>query len=442
MATKSMDVGGPQTQGTQAIHEKSNFVPCPSLTQSHWFSRYTSLTMPPGSLSKICEPTLKILAARELRQGNKSATGWAGEFTAAHPLRCEAFLFAADHGVAHSERVSAFPQEITGQMVANFLSGGAAMSILAQQRRIDLHVVDAGTCNTGNSISPTTKENPPAQQTKVPKNCPSQTLFYNWKDEFRNTFSLMDQDYFHGSESIAKQDAMLLDHHLWFFSKAQQFVKEQVERNQLDIVILGEMGIGNTTPASAISSLLLKESEDKLTGIGTGVGLEQRRNKAEVVKAACSRWKMQNEVASAQFSSSSANVTNAHQLLTGLGGFEFSCMAGAAIGAAKHGAVVLLDGFICTAAIAPFAATEPNFATWLMASHESAEPGHSKLLQFLNLSPFLRLGMRLGEGTGAALTLGLLQDGFALLQSMTTMQELSAPHDTNILQSRNETGIT
>jgi nicotinate-nucleotide--dimethylbenzimidazole phosphoribosyltransferase len=174
------------------------------------------------------------------------------------------------------------------------------------------------------------------------------------------------------------------------------------------------MGIGNTTPASALAAMITGRSVEACAGRGTGVDDLGLSRKIKVISEALGRARPvleQHERGSLSWS---------HALVQELGGAELTALAGAAWRAAERGVIVLLDGLIVTAAIAPFALADKTFAQWLMASHESAEPVHAALMAELDLQPLLRLGLRLGEGSGAALVAGLLQDADALLQTMAT----------------------
>jgi nicotinate-nucleotide--dimethylbenzimidazole phosphoribosyltransferase len=190
--------------------------------------------------------------------------------------------------------------------------------------------------------------------------------------------------------------------------------EQVITETDCDVLFLGEMGIGNTTPASALAALTLKKKPADCVGRGTGLNDAGLSRKKEVVTAAVDRF------TSSFGLPSFVSSDEAHCVMREVGGAELSALAGAAWRAAQLRRYVLLDGLIVTAAVAPFALAEPEFSKWLLASHQSAEPIHEGLLKALNLSPLLKLGLRLGEGSGAAFALGLLQDADALLSGMAT----------------------
>lgn len=373
----------------------------PQATDSEAFARYVSLTMPPGAMATLFEPVLRVLASpasQVLRELNP---------TSQRKLNVAAFLFAGDHSVAKNKAVSAFPCEVTSQMVANFLAGGAAMSVLARRRGMRLVVCDVGVA----TALPTSASSPSAAK---------DVTFLDWNvpREKRGI-----GEYPFGSRDISEENALDFSDHMAVFERGRALAREAVSRHGVNLLVLGEMGIGNTTPATAVTSILLQEDPASITGVGTGLNIHARRHKTDVVRRCVSRFRTNLPSVSLQFSQGKPLLEDAHLLLASLGGFELSAMAGAACGAAESGCYVVLDGVICTAAIAPFAVAVPALAPWLIAGHRSAEPAHSKLLSLLALSPLVDLNLRLGEGSGAAMAVGLLQDAVALLDDMATFQD-------------------
>jgi len=218
----------------------------------------------------------------------------------------------------------------------------------------------------------------------------------------------------HGSRDIFAVAALSPEAHQHCWDSGAALAEEIINASGCDVLFLGEMGIGNTTPASALAALVLNLPAAQCVGRGTGLNDEGLSRKARVVAAAAERF-------NAAFGTPVfASVDAAHCVMREVGGAELSALAGAAWRAAQLGRFVLLDGLIVTAAVAPYALAEVNFSKWLLASHLSAEPVHEQLLKALELSPLLKLGLRLGEGSGAALALGLLQDADFLLRNMAT----------------------
>jgi nicotinate-nucleotide--dimethylbenzimidazole phosphoribosyltransferase len=313
-------------------------------------------TKPRGSLGRLEALAAQIAAVR-------------GD-VAPDPLRAAIVVAAADHGVA-AEGVSAYPQEVTRQMLANFAAGGAAISVLACSAGAVLHVVDAGV------VEP--YEHAAVRSLRVGP----------------------------GTANAAVGPAM---------SRAE--AAEGVERGAalageltgsgMSVVALGDMGIGNTTSASGLACSLLGRAPAEMCGPGTGLDARGVTHKVEVVE----RMLAANRV----------SVDDPLGALAALGGFEIALLAGVALGAAADRAVVMLDGFITGAAALVAARLDPALAGYLVASHRSPEPGHAAVLDALGLEPLLDLGLRLGEGSGAALALPLLEAARAILVEMATFE--------------------
>jgi nicotinate-nucleotide--dimethylbenzimidazole phosphoribosyltransferase len=295
-------------------------------------------TKPRGSLGRLEELAVRIAGIRgEPNPG---------------PLRGAIVLAAADHGVA-ARGVSAYPQEVTRQMLANFEAGGAAVCVLARRAGAELRVFDLGVGVPTGDIA----EGPAMSRERA-------------------------------EECLARGDA----------------VAAGLAADGFGIVALGEMGIGNTTAASALVAALLGVEPAAVVGRGTGLDDAGVARKVEVVRQAL------------------AANTDADDPLAALGGFEIAFLAGVAAGAARRRLVVLLDGFITAAAALAAELGAPGTRDAMVAAHLSPEPGHRLVLDALGLQPLLDLGLRLGEGSGAALALPLLHASLAILDEMATFE--------------------
>jgi len=314
-------------------------------------------TKPRGSLGRIEGLAVTLAAIR--------AT------VAPEPLRASVVVAAADHGVAR-EGVSAYPQEVTSQMLANFASGGAAVSVLARRAGAQLVVVDAGVVEP--LVDP----------------------------------AIRDLRLGHGTSNAAEGPAMTRELASEAIGRGRALAHELVETGS-NVVALGDMGIGNTTSASALASAFLGCDAAAVSGPGTGLDPEGIAHKVAVVERMLERNR--------------PDPADPVGVLAAVGGFEIAVLAGVALGAAERRAVVLLDGFITSSAALAAARLEPELAGYLVASHRSPEPGHALVLAELGLEPLLDLGLRLGEGSGAALALPLLDAARAILVEMATFDD-------------------
>ncbi len=287
-----------------------------------------------------------------------------------HGQRCAIVVAAADHGYA-DEGVSAYPAEVTRQMLKVFASGGAAISVLSRLVGAELVVVDAGVREE--------LGDPRVRSIRVGAGTANAT---------------------HGAAMSREQALAALE-------AGVSLARELAGR--VDIVALGDMGIGNTTAAGALHAALLGVPAAAVCGPGTGLDPGGVRRKAEVIERALA--------ANDQVGGDPIDV------LAALGGFEIALLAGVALGSAAERRAVVLDGFIVTAAAIVAARLEPAVVEYLIAGHLSPEPGHRLGLDALGLEPLLDLELRLGEGTGAALALPLLQASLALLAEMATFDE-------------------
>jgi len=281
-------------------------------------------------------------------------------------------VFAGDHGVA-AEGVSAFPQAVTAEMVKNFARGGAAISVLAKQINATLEVINLGTAfDTG--------ELPGVLQCNLGKGTA------NFAQEAAMTESQLADALQIGNESAAR-----------------------AAKIGATIFIGGEMGIANSTAAAALACAMLNRVPQQLAGPGTGLDQAGVQHKAAVVARALALH--------------AAHLSDPLEVLRRLGGFEIAALTGAFIGCAQRGIPVLVDGYIATAAALLAVRIQPGVADWLMYAHRSAEPGHILMLDALQAEPLLQLGMRLGEGSGAAVAVPLLQLACALHNDMATFAE-------------------
>ena len=281
-------------------------------------------------------------------------------------------IFAGDHGVV-AEGVSAFPQEVTGQMLLNFVSGGAAISVLARQLGASLEVVDLGTVTPALDL-------PGVRHLRVG---PGTANFVHGP---AMTVAQGEQALQAGRESMLR--AVAAGTHLF---------------------IGGEMGIGNTTAASALACALLDCPVAHLVGPGTGLDAVGISHKAQVIERALALH--------------AAQRNDPLQALFNLGGFEIAALAGAYLACAQQGVAVLVDGFICSVAALVAVRLNPECRPWLLFGHRGAEPGHRHVLETLGAEPLLDLGLRLGEGSGAALAVPLLRLACDLHGQMATFAE-------------------
>lgn len=334
-------------------------------------ARLDRLTKPPGSLGQL-ESLMVRLAA---------STGHVCP-RLKHPA---VLLAAADHGVA-AEGVSAYPQAVTAQMVQNFLAGGAAINALSAATGARIILVDAGVLDD-------LPEHPALQRLHIRR----------------------------GSGNIAREPAMQRDEALAALLAGARIVEAEQQLG-LDILLTGEMGIANTTPAAALTSAFTGAAPAQTVGRGTGLGDAALKYKQQIVAMALRRY-------AANKADHQLLLPDPLLLLCELGGLEIAVLAGAMLAAAARRIPVLLDGYITTSAALVAAALAPNLRSHLFAAHCSAEPGHALALEHLELTtrasagPLLQLDLRLGEGSGAALALPLLVSATRLLRDMATFEQ-------------------
>jgi nicotinate-nucleotide--dimethylbenzimidazole phosphoribosyltransferase len=317
--------------------------------------RLNNLTKPLGSLGRLEEIAARLVVIREQEFPDCSNK--------------VIFTLAADHGVTE-EGVSAYPKEVTRQMVLNFLSGGAAINVLCRQFAIEVVVVDVGV-----------------------------------DADMAGLDGLVQLKVRRGTSNMAIGPAMSRGEALCAM-QAGIALSTRAELEGKQLLGTGEMGIGNTTAASALAAVLCGKSVAEVTGKGAGLDEAALRRKIEIVERS--------------LRVNQPNPSDPIDVLSKVGGLEIAALAGLILGAAARRIPVIIDGFISTAAAAVAVAIEPRVKGFLFASHQSSEPGHAALLKFVGLEPFLQLDMRLGEGTGAALAMPVLEASLKLLREMAT----------------------
>jgi len=326
-----------------------------------------SLTKPIESLGRLEEVARRYAAVRE--DLNPSIK------------RKVIFTFAGDHGVVE-EGISAYPQAVTIQMVLNMLTGGAAVNVLARHVRAEVIVVDIGVAH-----------------------------------DFEPAEGLVIEKVGYGTKNFTRGPAMTRDEALLSIKVGIGLADEYAKKG-VDIIGTGEMGIGNTTPASAILSVLTGLKAEEVTGRGTGIDDEALRKKASIIEKAIFVNKPDPE--------------DPMDVLAKVGGFEIGGIAGLIIGGAAHRIPVVVDGFISTAGALVAVAMNPAINEYLFCSHLSSEVGHRQMLEKLGHKPVLDLDMRLGEGTGAAVAMSLIEAAVKIMTEMATFE--SAGVERNIEQ--------
>jgi nicotinate-nucleotide--dimethylbenzimidazole phosphoribosyltransferase len=324
------------------------------------------LTKPPGSLGRLEAIAVQLAGI----------TGRADATTRPRTI----VVAAADHGVA-ARNVSAYPSEVTRQMVANFLAGGAAISVLARLIGASLVVVDAGVAG----LRPSGGREPR----------PAPDVRFRSLGRERGTADLSVGPAMSRAEALDAVDTGLA-------------LAADLAERRTALIAVGEMGIGNTTAAAALTAVLCGARPEVVTGTGTGLDEAGRRHKVAIVERA--------------LAVNRPDPADPLGVLAAVGGLEIAVLVGVLLGAAAARVPVVLDGFITGAAALVAAGLAPDVAGRLIAGHRSAEPGHAVALERLGLRPLLDLELRLGEGTGAALALGLLDAAVALRDGMATFE--------------------
>ena len=320
--------------------------------------RLDSLTKPRGSLGRLEE-----LAARYVAITREPMPSLDQKWVV---------VFAADHGVV-AEGVSAYPQEVTYQMVLNFLRGGAGINVLSRLVKSRVAVVDIGV-----------------------------------NHDFGQMPDLIIRKVAHGSRNMAKEPAMTREEAIRAILIGVEMA-ELATASGMDAMAAGDMGIGNTTPAAALASVFTGRPVAAVTGRGTGIEDQTLRHKIAVINRALAMHQ--------------ASAEDPIGALAAVGGLEIAGIAGLILGTAAARRPLLLDGFIATAGALVATALAPAVIDYLIAAHRSVEPGHQIMLDFLELKPLFNLQMRLGEGTGAALGLNLLEAGVRIYREMATFED-------------------
>lgn len=280
-------------------------------------------------------------------------------------------VFAADHGITE-EGVSAYPSEVTPQMVMNFVNGGAAINIFCNQHNIDLHIVDAGV-----------------------------------NFDFQKNSKIIHAKAGMGTKNMLHEPAMTKEQLQFCIDKGKEIATKYLDSG-CNIIGFGEMGIGNTSASALIMSSLLNIPIEECTGRGTGLTSEGLQQKISILNKIKSRY---------------AEYNTPEDILRTMGGFEIAQMASAMCTAYKYGAIILVDGFIATAAYAIAQVWEPSIACNSIFCHTSQESGHKKFLDILGKKAILNLNLRLGEGTGCALAYPIIESAVRFLNDMASFEE-------------------
>jgi nicotinate-nucleotide--dimethylbenzimidazole phosphoribosyltransferase len=337
---------------------------CPDVSAIHRDAaivRQAQLTKPTGALGRLEQLAIELAGLQATEQPRAA--------------RVPIIIFAGDHGIV-AQGVSAYPQAVTIAMMANFASGGAAISVLARELGSSLEVVDAGTL---------AQEQLPGIVTDKPCN---------------------------GTRDFSVAPA-LTPSELAFAFEAGQRAVARAATSQPDLLIFGEMGIGNTTTSAAMAASLLGVSAEEIAGSGTGIDAAGRAHKARVIDAAIAH----HGVAGAA----------PEKILCAVGGLEIAAICGAIIAAAQRRIPVLIDGFIVSVAALAATRLNPSCQPFLLPSHQSAEQGHRLVLRALNVQPLISLDLRLGEGSGAAIALPLVRLACSLHNGMATFAQANVP---------------
>ncbi|MCG6551074.1 MAG: nicotinate-nucleotide--dimethylbenzimidazole phosphoribosyltransferase [Candidatus Magnetominusculus sp. LBB02] len=320
--------------------------------------RLDILTKPQGSLGQLEQFAARLVAIYEdaMPELPKKAV----------------FVFAGDHGVAE-EGVSAFPAEVTPQMVLNFLRGGAAINVLSRHAGADVLVVDAG-------------------------------VNYDFKD----CPGLIQKKVVYGTKNIAKGPAMSRDEAVKCINVGIALAYEYAAKG-IRMFATGEMGIANTTPSSAIAAVFSGKPAKDVTGRGTGIGDEGLQKKIEVIERA--------------IAVNAPDAKDPIDVLAKLGGAEIGAIAGLCLGAASLRLPVVIDGFISTAGAVIAYGLNETVKEYMFSAHRSFEIGHRAMLAHMGFTPMLELDMRLGEGTGAAIAMTILDASLKIYREMATFQD-------------------
>jgi len=286
-------------------------------------------------------------------------------------------VFAGDHGIAATGLVNPYPQEVTAQMVLNFIRGGAAINVFCRQYNIELIIVDAGVNHHFDSVS---------------------------HDRFIKSKMAP------GTNNYMSAPAMTVDFAEAAINRGKQIVSNIAKETGCNCIGLGEMGIGNTSSAALIMSAVMQLPPEACVGRGTGTDDRQLQIKINTLRTVSAFHELEK------------CHDNAIQLLSKIGGFEIAMLAGAYLQAANEHMVIVVDGFISTAALLLARLLNPDIAKQCIFAHTSGEKGHQLMLDYLDVKPLLNLEMRLGEGSGAALAIPLIQSAVNFLNEMSSFE--------------------
>ncbi len=316
------------------------------------------LTKPPGALGRLEELAINFAAMQGVVKPEID--------------NINICIFAGDHGVT-DENISAFPQAVTAQMVENFIHGGAAISVLANQLNANLTVVDVGI------------NAPPNSSQKV-----------------------LNKRVVNGTANFAVKAAMTETELCSALYVGYELVEQSVQNNT-QLFIGGEMGIGNTTSATALAAVELEVNVEQLVGPGTGLDADGIAHKRLVIEQALELHK--------------DKTKDALTRLQYFAGAEIAALVGAYVRCAQVGIPVLVDGYISSVAVLYALAINPDVGNWFIYGHQSKEPGHKYVLQALKATPLLDLDMRLGEGSGAAMAVSIIKQAIGLHNNMATFEQ-------------------
>ena len=333
-------------------------------------AHHVRLTKPPGSLGRVEDLGVQLAAI-------------AGTDPPPIPAPAAIAVFAGDHGVV-AEGVTPWPQEVTAQMVANFVGGGAAINVLARQHGARVAVVDVGVATDLDDLG------------------------------LSGAPGLLRRRVRAGTSNLAVTSAMERDDVVAARDVGAEVAATLVNEGARALVT-GDMGIGNTTAAAAVIAALTGHPAATVTGRGTGIDDVRLRKKIDVVETAIAR--LPSDVR-----------TDPVAVLAEVGGLEIAALAGFIVGGASHRVPVVVDGVIAGAALLAAAADCPPVMPYVVAGHRSTEPGASAVLTYLGLEPVIDLGLRLGEGSGACLALGVLEAAARILNEMATFDAVGITH--------------
>ena len=325
--------------------------------------RLDNKTKPPGSLGRLEEFARRVAAISGTEEPDFS--------------KKVIFTFAGDHGIAE-EGVSLYPKEVTPQMVFNFLAGGAGVNVLARHSGAEVRVVDVG-------------------------------VDY----DFGDTPGMLHRKVARGTRNFARGPAMTRDEML----AAMQVGIDLADQSRVEGVALvgtGEMGIGNTSPSSAMIAVISGIPVRKLTHRGTGINDAALEHKIRVIEQGLALNR--------------PDPKDPLDVLAKVGGLEIAAIAGLVLGCAANSVPVVVDGFISTAGALIASELHPNVRDYIFAAHESVEIGHRFMMERMGVRPILDLDFRLGEGTGAALAMGLIEAGVKIMKEMATFEQAGVTH--------------